>query len=110
MSTRFPARDNGDEWASSSKEHNMSRTKTTRSQTMWSRLATFSTVVGAAILIAAVAMPGRAQAFADLKTALIDYSQADLAPRKACEALGKFKSKEMAQIAATAIPATADAP
>jgi hypothetical protein len=49
---------------------------------MWDKLATFSAVVGAAMLMAAVAMPARAQAFADLKTALVDYSQADLVPRK----------------------------
>ena len=30
----------------------------------------------------------------------MDYSKADIAPRKACEALGKFKAKEIAQIAA----------
>jgi hypothetical protein len=88
----------------------MPRTKTTRNRTMWARLATFSTVVSVTVLMAAVRMPARAQAFADLKTSLIDYSQADLVPRKACEALGKFKSKEIAQIAAMAIPATADAP
>jgi hypothetical protein len=88
----------------------MPRTKTARSETVRAKLATFSAVVGAALLMAAVATPGRAQAFADLKTSLVDYSQAALVPRKACEALGKFKSKELAQIAATAIPATADAP
>src|ERR1700691_5704378 len=93
----------------SSKELHM-RTQTTRSQTIRAMLATFSAVVGAAILMAAVAMPGRTQAFADLKTALVDYSQADLVPREACEALGKFNSKEVAQIAATAMPATTDAP
>ncbi len=60
----------------------MPRTNTMRSQTMWDKLATFSAVVGAAMLMAAVAMPARAQAFADLKTALVDYSQADLVPRK----------------------------
>src|SRR5580698_3792800 len=88
----------------------MPRIKTTRIQRTWAKLATFNAVVGAAILMAAIAMPSRAQVFADLKTALVDYSQADLVPRKACEALGKFKSKEIAQIAAMAIPATADAP
>jgi hypothetical protein len=88
----------------------MPRTQTRRSQTRRARLATFNAVVGAAILMAAVAVPGRAQAFADLKIALVDYSQADLAPREACEALGKFNSKEVAQIAATAMPATTDAP
>jgi feruloyl esterase len=53
----------------------------------------------------------KGQAFADLKTALVDYSKADIEPHKTCEALGKFKSKEIAQInavltqAAGAVPA-----
>jgi len=71
---------------------------------------TFSAVVAAAFLLAGAALPVCAQAFADQKTALVDYSQADLAPRSTCEALGKFKSKEIAQITAAAMPATADAP
>jgi hypothetical protein len=71
---------------------------------------TLSAALSAAILMAAAAMPGQAQAFADQKTALVDYSKADAEPRKACEALGGFKSKEIAQITATMMPATADAP
>src|SRR6187401_2329815 len=63
----------------------------------------------AALLVAGVT-PARGQAFADLKSALIDYSKADLEPKKACEALGQFKSKEIAQIAATLVPAGAAAP
>jgi Tannase and feruloyl esterase len=73
-------------------------------------LSTIGTALGAAVLIAATAMPGRAQAFADQKTALVDYSKADLEPHKTCEALGKFASKEIAQIAAASMPADAAAP
>jgi len=51
-----------------------------------------------------------AQAFADVKSALVDYSKADLQPRKTCEDLGKFKSKEIAQIAAALMPAAGNAP
>jgi Tannase and feruloyl esterase len=54
--------------------------------------------------------PARAQAFADVKSALVDYSKADIGPRKACEALGMFKAKEIVQIAATAMPAAGNAP
>src|ERR1700722_10165262 len=78
-------------------------------QTIQTR-TTFSAVLAAAILMPAVTAPRRAQAFADLKTAVVDYSHADLGPRAACEALGKFKSKEIAEIAATTMPATADVP
>src|SRR3954462_15425829 len=52
----------------------------------------------------------RAQAFADLKSALVDYSKADTGPHKACDALGKFKSKEIAQITAAMMTASAAAP
>ena len=51
-----------------------------------------------------------AQAFADLKSALVDYSKADAQPRKTCEDLGKFKSKEIVQIAAAAMPAASNVP
>src|SRR5262245_28222919 len=63
-----------------------------------------------AILLFATAMQARAQAFADLKTSIVDYSKADMDPRKACEAMGQFKSKEIAQITAATMPAAAAAP
>jgi Tannase and feruloyl esterase len=88
----------------------MPRTLPARSQTMRAGVARFSAALGAAILMAASAIPSLAQAFADQKTALVDYSKAELEPRKACEALGGFKSKEIAQIAAAMIPATPAAP
>jgi feruloyl esterase len=67
-------------------------------------------MIGAAVLTATAAMPAHAQAFADRKTALVDYSKADIEPRKACEDLGKFNSKEIAQITATMMPAAGVAP
>ena len=69
-----------------------------------------TTAIVAALLMSVAAKPVRAQAFADLKSALVDYSHADLAPRTACEALGKFKAKEIVQIAAASMPADGDAP
>jgi hypothetical protein len=68
------------------------------------------TVLGAAVLLCAAATPAHAQAFTDLKSALVDYSKADTEPRKACATLGAFKSKEIAQIAATSIAADATVP
>jgi hypothetical protein len=62
------------------------------------------------ILMAAAAISARGQAFADLKTSPVDYSKADLEPRKACDSLGKFKSKEIVQIAAATVAATATVP
>jgi feruloyl esterase len=68
------------------------------------------TTVVLALAVAATAAPAQGQAFADLKSALVDYSKSDLEPRKACEALGQFKSKEIASITATVVPAGATAP
>src|SRR5262249_14219405 len=67
-------------------------------------------LIGAAMLMAATSTPTRAQAFANVKSALVDYSKSDIGPRKECETLGKFKSKEIAQITATVIPSDATAP
>jgi feruloyl esterase len=68
------------------------------------------TTVAALVLAAGAASPVHGQAFADLKSALVNYSQADLTPRKTCEAIGKFKSKEIAQINAAAIAGDAAVP
>jgi feruloyl esterase len=69
-----------------------------------------TTALSAIALTAAVAVPARAQAFADLKAALVDYSKADQSPRKTCQDLGKFTSKELVQITAVAVPAASAAP
>lgn len=54
--------------------------------------------------------PAHAQAFAELKSSGVDYSKAEFEPRKSCDAIGKFKSKEIAQITAVARPAETTAP
>ncbi len=66
---------------------------------------------GAALaLLAATPRPASAQAFGDLKGALVDYSKSDLSPRKACEALGRYAGKDVVRIAAAAVPAAGDVP
>src|SRR5690348_10770480 len=67
-------------------------------------------VLAAAGLSIVASVPAHGQAFADLKSALVDYSKSDIAPRKACDDLGKFKNKEIVQMAASAIPATNGVP
>ena len=59
----------------------------------------------AAVTVMTAVATGRAQDFADLKRALVDYSKAENEPRKPCEALARFKSKEIARISATMVPA-----
>jgi hypothetical protein len=71
---------------------------------------TAATAAFAVIAIALGTPPAHAQAFADVKSALVDYSKADLQPHKTCEDLGKFKSKEIVQIAAAAMPAASNTP
>jgi feruloyl esterase len=74
------------------------------------RNGTAFTALGIATLMAASTIPANAQAFADLKSALVNYSQSDSEPHKACEAMGKFKSKDIAQITAAMMPAAAPVP
>ena len=59
----------------------------------------------AAVTVMTAVATCRAQDFADLKRALVDYSKAENEPHKACEALAGFKSKEIARISATTVPA-----
>jgi feruloyl esterase len=66
------------------------------------------TVSGVAILLSATPAALHAQAFADLKNALVDYSTAGLEPREACEKLSSFKSNDLRQIQARSIAATGD--
>ena len=66
--------------------------------------------LGVAILMAVAATALHAQDFADVKAALVDYSKASVEPHKGCEDLGKFKSKDIVQITATAMPATDASP
>ncbi len=70
----------------------------------------FRTIAAVALMIAASSIAARAQAFADLKSALVDYSKADVQPRKDCEALSAFKAKDIAKITATMIPADGTVP
>ena len=47
----------------------------------------------------------QAQAFADVKTAQVDYSKADSEPRVSCEQIAKYQSRDIAEIHATMIAA-----
>src|SRR5579862_4891656 len=60
--------------------------------------------------VALLSIPAASQDFSDAKSALIDYSKAELAPMKSCESLGQFKAKEIAEITALDTPASDTAP
>jgi feruloyl esterase len=63
----------------------------------------------AALLLGSV-RPAQAQTFADVKNALVDYSKSTNSPRKACDAMAKFKAKELVEIHAAAVPAANNVP
>jgi hypothetical protein len=84
----------------------MPRTKKTPS----SGVRFFLVAASAAGLMVTGVAPARAQAFADLKIGLVDYSKSEMAPRKACEAIATFKSKDIVQIHAETVPPSTAAP
>jgi feruloyl esterase len=53
-----------------------------------------------AVLNSATSIPVRAQAFAELKSSPVDYSRAELLPKKSCADLARFKGKDIVQLAA----------
>ena len=75
-----------------------------------STMAKLTAVVLTVFVIAVSGIPAWAQAFAEYKTALVDYSKADIPPHKACDGMGAFKSKDIAKISAAQIPADGMAP
>jgi hypothetical protein len=68
-----------------------------------------ATLVGVLILCS-IAQPAHAQAFANLKSALVDYSKGDVEPRMACDSLAKSKDKEIVQLQVRIVPAADDVP
>ena len=67
-------------------------------------------ILSALAVLVATASPAWAQAFANAKSSLANYSVADSAPKKACESLSTFKGKDIVAIQARVVPATADTP
>ena len=55
--------------------------------------------------VVAVSPKTHAQAFSDVKSALVDYSRSDLKPRQTCEAIGRYKSRDIVDLHAASIPA-----
>ncbi|HLQ77095.1 MAG TPA: tannase/feruloyl esterase family alpha/beta hydrolase, partial [Terriglobia bacterium] len=75
-----------------------------------SRFRSIRSTGAALALIVVAAIPTRAQVFADLKMSAVDYSKADIDPHKTCDTLGKFKAKDIVQIAAVMKTAAASVP
>jgi hypothetical protein len=88
----------------------MSRAHITCREIMRAIFTRVRRVFGGAVLIAALVTPAHAQAFADRKASLVDYSKAELEPREESGAVANFKSADLAQITAAMRPASAVAP
>jgi len=58
----------------------------------------------------ALATKAHAQAFADVGSALVDYSKSELVPRQSCKTIGRYKSREIVTIQSAEIAADAAAP
>jgi feruloyl esterase len=67
-------------------------------------------IAGALLLACASPNVARAQAFADLKKAAVDYSKSDLTPVMPCENLSRFTSPDIAIVRAHMVPAAGEAP
>lgn len=52
----------------------------------------------------------RAQAFADVKTALVDYSSTEYLPRRSCNAMERYKGEDVVVVHAALIPADGSTP
>lgn len=73
------------------------------------RRRSMSTLLSTCCVVLAIATStvssARAQAFSEAKRSLVDYSRAEIEPRKACETLSRFTSKEIVQVSASMTPA-----
>jgi hypothetical protein len=74
------------------------------------RIATRWTCAAALIASLGAASQANAQAFADVQKALVDYSKADLTPKRTCDAIAKKKWKEVIEIKAAVVAAAGKTP
>jgi Tannase and feruloyl esterase len=63
-----------------------------------------------AMVTASGIAPVRGQVFADAKSSRVDYTKSDSFPKKACDNMASFKDKDIVEIHAMAVAATAQAP
>jgi feruloyl esterase len=64
----------------------------------------------ASVMFLCTSTNARAQAFANVKQAAVDYSKADIEPREACENLAKFKADELVQLTTREVAGADGAP
>jgi feruloyl esterase len=67
-------------------------------------------VIAAALMMLSHAPPARAQAFAELKTALVDYSRSDISAQQLCADMNRYSGRDIVEIAASEIAASGTTP
>lgn len=67
-------------------------------------------VIAVGLAAAAIGAQAHAQAFADAKSALVDYSNGKLTPAESCRAIGRYRTRELRELHASHVGATASAP
>jgi len=67
-------------------------------------------VIALGLAAATIGARAHSQAFSSAKSALVDYSSANLTPSESCEAIGRYKNKELREIRSAHVSATASAP
>ena len=69
-----------------------------------------SAIGSLAVVVALGTVPVQAQVFADLDQATVDYSAADLSPRKACDEMARFMAQDLVSMEARMVEASGNAP
>jgi feruloyl esterase len=81
-----------------------------RNRSGWTASTVIGAWLGALAPLIVTSASARAQAFADVAKALVDYSRAELEPGRACDVMGTFAAPDIVRIAAVSVPADASAP
>ncbi|HEY7441963.1 MAG TPA: tannase/feruloyl esterase family alpha/beta hydrolase [Vicinamibacterales bacterium] len=81
------------------------RTPSSHRQDFWT-----AAMALASVMFLCTSTNARAQAFANVKQAAVDYSKADIEPREACENLAKFKADELVQLTTREVAGADGAP
>ena len=61
-------------------------------------------------VLSSIPQSAHAQVFSGAKSALVDYSKADIAPNRSCESIAQYKSKDLREIHAETIAASTSTP
>ncbi len=70
----------------------------------------YFSAAAATLLLSVATLPAQAQAFADLKSALVDYSKAEHSAKKTCADMAQYHGNDVIEIHAAEVTAKGDVP